>query len=522
MSKKGVTPGSVKTVSDNEHGNVYHDKNGLMTSPENGVSSDVEELGGDFDLTDEGEFAGLELDFDLTDEGEFAELEIDFDLEEENQGPIGGLSDDEVLEKIEEVKSILNNDDLVSNIASESLEDKITFLSNVYDEDLLRKASEQEIELLSLLEALKGQKNEILNEQVSLEKQQFVGIWAAKIVTVKDYLEKKDTIEAKRKYYQEQLALINSKDIESQEWLKNKLKSLDLFEKLGKKYEILRDKYFSLSSVNLNDYQEFSKKFINENSSYSEFRKNNAIWINTGNIQKNVKESLKKFAPEFQKMWNSMSYEQQGALLAYTGSYHKFNEPLRLMNYKSYYSIPQLFENTGGDFVKSIKNITEAINHCVWNEDIWIQRGIESTTPFIKNIKQLTKGKSLHNMSDEELEALIGTTFEDQGFFSGGAAKDTGFNKKTGYSSKNLILNVYCPKGTKMAYMNTEGHYSNSDENEMILQRGYSYRITKIEKTGSSYDSMFYIDCEVILGSDENKWNPEELLEIQNKHFIEY
>ena len=123
MSKKGVTPGSVKTVSDNEHGNVYHDENGLMTSPEKGVSSDVEELGGDFDLTDEGEFADLELDLDLTDEGEFAELDLDFELE--NEGPIGGLSDDEVLEKIEEVKTILNNDELVSHIASLDLETKI-------------------------------------------------------------------------------------------------------------------------------------------------------------------------------------------------------------------------------------------------------------------------------------------------------------------------------------------------------------------------------------------------------------
>ena len=510
MSKKGVTPGSVKTVSDNEHGNVYHDENGLMTSPENGVSSDVEELGGDFDLTDEGEFADLELDFDLTDEGEFAELDLDFELE--NEGPIGGLSDDEILEKIEEVKTVLNNDALVSNIASLDLETKITALSEVYSEELLAQASEQEIELLSLLNSLKIQKNENLQEQVSLEKFDFPGIWKGQIVTVKNYLEKKDTIELKRKFYQEQLSLIDSNDTYSKQILESRLESLNFFEEIGKKYEILRDNYVSLSSINLEEYKEFSDKFIDQTSAYSQTRKDNAIWFNTGNIPQNIDLSLKEFGPKFQKMWESMSPQEKMALKGYTGSYHKINEPLRNIKYVGNPSFPS------GNFIQTINDMTSAIDKCTWENDIWAQRGIDLDTNFIRGVHEKV-GKSIINMTDEELNALIGTTFEDQGFASAGVAKGTGFDWKP------IILNTYCPKGTKMAYMNTVGSYSGGSENEMILQRGYSYKITKIEVKRNTWGSIqkCYIDCEVILGSDENKWNDEEMYNIlmeKNPHFL--
>lgn len=507
MSKKGVTPGSVKTVSDNEQGNIYHDENGLMTSPDNGISSDIEEINDDFDWSDEGEFAGFDFDSILNDEGDFAGL--DFNLDDEPTGHIGGLSDDEVLHKIEEIKAILNNDDLISNISSLSLEDKINDLSAIYDENLLKKASEQEIELLSLINALKVQKNEILQEQTSLEKFEFKGIWKYQTVTAKDYIEKKDTIELKRKFYEEQLSIINPEDISSKNWLNEKLEQLNLFEELGKKYEVLRDKYASLVTFNTDEYEEFSNSFLDKKSPYSQFRKDNAIWFNTGSVSQNVDLSLKEFGPKFELMWKSMTSKEQKALYDYTGAYSKYNEPLRLIGYSGGKSFSS---SVGGDFIHAVQNMTSAIDKCTWDNDIWIQRGINLSTEFIKGIKQTTPGLSIEYMSDEELEALVGTIFEDQGFASGGAGKGTGFDRP-------IILNIYCPKGTKMAYMNTVGQYANGHENEMVLQRGYSYRITKIEKKGTEYSKRFYIDCEVILGSDENKWTEEELLAIQNKNY---
>ena len=119
------------------------------------------------------------------------------------------------------------------------------------------------------------------------------------------------------------------------------------------------------------------------------------------------------------------------------------------------------------------------------------------------------KLRSLSSMTPTELQSLVGNSFKDNGFYSAGAGKGTGF------TGGGVILNTYCPKGTKMAYMNTKGHYAYGSENEMILQRGYTYRITKVEKQGSKY----FIDCEVILGSDNDKiTDTAELEKIGNKH----
>ena len=134
------------------------------------------------------------------------------------------------------------------------------------------------------------------------------------------------------------------------------------------------------------------------------------------------------------------------------------------------------------------------------------QRGVDAWT----NMFELAGIKrSIASMSDAERQNMVGTVFTDNGFYSAGAGKGTGF------SGNSLILNTYCPRGTKMAYMNTKGHYAGGNENEMILQRGYTYRITKVEKKGSKY----FVDCEVILGSDNQKiTDMDALAKLGKKH----
>lgn len=56
-------------------------------------------------------------------------------------------------------------------------------------------------------------------------------------------------------------------------------------------------------------------------------------------------------------------------------------------------------------------------------------------------------------------------------------------------------------------------HYPH--ENELILQRGYTYNITKAEKK----NGKLYIDCDVVLDSDEDKYNDEELEQLKQAHF---
>ena len=251
----------------------------------------------------------------------------------------------------------------------------------------------------------------------------------------------------------------------------------------------------------------FCGRFVDKNSAYSKARKDNAVWINDKWLKSHPEYSgmsvynaaVQYFGPKFEKMWNTMNKKEHDQLIDYTGGgFSKYNKPLRGLAHSGW---------SGFNFYDSVTNLTNAIDKCVWDEDIWVQRGINDSKIFQLPGSKTTK--TITSMTPSELQQLVGTSFKDNGFYSAGAGKNTGFTGTT------IIFNTYCPKGTKMAYMNTKGHYAYGSENEMILQRGYSYRITKVEKDGYKY----YIDCEVILGSDADKVTDEdELIQIGKKH----
>jgi hypothetical protein len=82
--------------------------------------------------------------------------------------------------------------------------------------------------------------------------------------------------------------------------------------------------------------------------------------------------------------------------------------------------------------------------------------------------------------------------------------------KGKGFSHQEVIYNIYCPKGTKMLYLepfsqfgqgarsvNWDGISSQlnfSDEAEILIQKSTTFRITKAEYTKGKY----FIDVEVI------------------------
>lgn len=90
----------------------------------------------------------------------------------------------------------------------------------------------------------------------------------------------------------------------------------------------------------------------------------------------------------------------------------------------------------------------------------------------------------LASLDKNSLNALIGQSVTDTAFVSRGAAKGTGFSGN--------IINIYCPKGTKMLYIDGRSRYAS--ENEMLIQKNTRFRITKVEKSGRIY----FIDVELI------------------------
>lgn len=524
---------------DNGGGNPYHDKEGKFTSKEGA------------DITDKSESSPVASKFSKVSLLDFINKKKQAKqdkIKEEN-----GQALAEFVEKSAKIVSPEEADALKSQYSFLSVDEKKSLLSKSpygYDKEKLAALDDAGAEALMYAESMASMQMNLKQSYLELEKerdeinaqaneevekmggsQAAVGIWLYP-TTVSQYKEKLDSgsIQAKKEYYQNIMSDDYSEP-EKKEKAAKMMNKLDLYIKAGEEYEAkkaealaqnagklleLDEKIAKAKSEYDSSYQKwgeaksiaegFISKFQDQNAPYSKMRKDSAIWI-TGEWSEregfkgltSQEISVKLFGKRMDDIWkNDLSPSERESLKLYTGSYSKFNEPLRSIKYTG---------SKSHDFVSVVNNMTSAIDKCVWNEDIWVQRGVSTGMTFKSSVGSKVK-KSLTNMTDGELQGLVGTSFKDNGFYSSGAAKGTGFKDQP------IILNTYCPKGTKMAYMNTQGQFAYSKENEMILQRGYSYRITKVEKKGYKY----YIDCEVILGSDADKPIGDELVEIKNKY----
>jgi hypothetical protein len=148
----------------------------------------------------------------------------------------------------------------------------------------------------------------------------------------------------------------------------------------------------------------------------------------------------------------------------------------------------------------AIKEMTRLIDKSSYDIDIWLQRGIE-TSQGTANFLQIAE-KDLRNLTQSQLkQKLQNKDITDTAFVSCGSAKGKGFS---GY-----IFNIYCPKGTKMMYAEPFSYYGKGAsldwngitkqksfgyEDEMIIQRGTTFKVIKVEKKGGNT----YFDLEVV------------------------
>lgn len=301
----------------------------------------------------------------------------------------------------------------------------------------------------------------------------FEGIWNTEYSTPSLLLESKgkenllNSIQLKKDYF------LQKNDTE-------KLALLDEAEQAINSYIAKKEKL----DAKVKKANDLIAKYDDPNNTYSKSRKDKAVWC------QNTSETKATFPPV--SSFNVSATEIE-ALKEYTSSYHYINEPLRNTDYIG----PSYKKDK---FVGQVENMTKAIDKCVIPFDFWTQRG---TTAI-----QFPNTKISSTTSLKELQELVGTAFEDQAFVSTGAAKGTGF------TGMPIMLNIYCPKGTKGAYINSISAFPGK-ENEVLLQRGYSYKVTKVEKTNGT----IYMDCDLILDSDKNKYNKEQLEVLKNKYF---
>jgi len=216
-------------------------------------------------------------------------------------------------------------------------------------------------------------------------------------------------------------------------------------------------------------------------------RRDVAFWAKT------PKEYYDKFIKETGEMWNRLSVFEKEALYYYTHIYCPINEPLRGKQYIG-------SDSKRKEALSKIPHITSAIQKSEISEDVWLMRG-DSDADVIKS----RFGIDIDGMTESQaVTALLGKEGIEKAFLSCGSSKGTGF------SSKDIITNIFVPKGTKGIYVEPISAFGNgsdganwdgkkrqksvSKENETILQRGTKFRITKVENRAGKW----YIDVDVI------------------------
>ena len=330
----------------------------------------------------------------------------------------------------------------------------------------------------------------------------YTGIWKDGM-TIKDYSLKKGSIQAKKDYFEDQIAKGNKVS-----QFQKALDDLDEFEKEGIKYEAHK--------LNIDEYKKKHKelkKSLNVEEvfedRFSEERKNNAYWFTNNNGS--VKGADGVLREKSGEVWRSASEAEKDAIYEYTRSYNKFNEPLRGIEYgtNKYLGVGNVdLETIGvqyagfkpGQIKKQIDDITSIIDKSYYDDDIWLQRGCG----YGGMDKFFGVDIDDFNLPESELaDKLLNTTPTEYGFMS------TGVSKGMGFSNKPIILNIYAPSGTRMMYAEPFSAYGMGDERawdgiskqssfgheaEMLIQRGTTFRVTKVEKTSGK----IYIDMEAI------------------------
>ncbi|MBR3208887.1 MAG: hypothetical protein IKF82_01320 [Bacilli bacterium] len=354
-----------------------------------------------------------------------------------------------------------------------------------FDEEMILNASEDELKKLLQARLLLDNFDKAVESDKDLQKlkeEKFTGLWKdAKDAS--DYEELSTTkssgadftrFEAKRNYIE------NSTSPDKEERLEN----LDKLKALGEQYIERKNKLFE----NYSDLKDFVNSYRNSLSPYSKERKDVAKLIS------DPKEALEKFSKS-KDIVNDLKendYQAYDSIGFYTGSFSVINEPLRGTHY--WKSDPSPY-----GFVDTVEAMTRAIDKSTFDFDYTVERG----TGHIS----LPGGIKLGNeMSESELKSYIGAEFKQQSFCSTSAVENARIDK-------DCLLHIYCPKGTKGFFAYDVARYDKK-QYEVILQRGYSYKITNITKKGGKV----HIDCDVVLGSDKEKYDSKKLKEIEREY----
>lgn len=429
------------------------------------------------------------------------------DLEAQFKGVSGGWTFDEVLKDFGSLEDFTDGDDLAKLKDLHSQVEAIEAQKAEWQQKLNEKLiAEQKKALAKQQVELEAQKAAVQQQLDDFEVKTYSGIWYNKDVTTADWVGL--NIEGKKKYYEGKF--ITETDPDLMQKYQDLYKQLEELDAEGKAYADIQKELKQIQSQ-ITKVQADLKKLEqggiidSVDDAFSQERKDAAIWAKT------TKEADDVLRDTCGEVWRTSPPIQKNAIYDYTQSYHKFNEPLRGIEYgnEKFLGVGNVdLDQIGvsyqgwkpGQMRKEINAMTDIISKSTYKEDFWLQRGcrFKGMDKFF-NVPM----DRLQSATQAELEQLLlNTTPTEYGFCSCGVAKGKGF-------SGDIILNIYAPSGTQMMYVEPFSAFGNGggknwdgiakqgsfgQESEIILQQGTKFRVTKVEKT----PGMIYIDLEVI------------------------
>ena len=396
-----------------------------------------------------------------------------------------------------------------------------------------KKALQEAQQELDEVTKLQNSVSDAQNKLNGMQNKTYSGIWKDD-VSLSDYKYKQGSIQGKKDYYLNQLSILNSSDPKYAQF-KKYLDDLDEFESLGSKY-FQAEKELADLQKQLKALQGGCVQFSPD--SYTDATKKAAKDFKS-------RSAADKFHRSYlDSKWDELSDKEKFSVWKYTENSNPMNKPLSgyeetwgRNNFKgvgnvkwgyedSYRSIPSNFSKFGKnghvDHFSAIKDLTTAIDKMELPDNVFLVRGSDNggfAGLLESDIISFNDAKKLLDSGDiDTLKQIVeGQPFQSHSFMSTGIASGTGFGGEVKYK-------IYAPAGTHGIYAEPQSYYGHTingaelyktgksyssvgGEAEVILQRGTSYRITKIEKTGYS---SYSVEMEVVEQPDYFKTGAEE------------
>ena len=409
----------------------------------------------------------------------------------------GGWSYDEAIKDFGSLEGFTDGEDLTKLKDLHSQMEAIEAQKAEWQEKLNEKLkAEQKKALAKKQLELEAQKAAVQQQLDDFEVKTYSGIWYNKNVTTADW--ESLNIAGKKQYYEGKF--ITETDPVLMKKYQDLYKQLEELDTEGKSYHDIQQQLKKIEQE-ISKVQADLKKVENSgiieavDDAFTQERKDAAMWAKT------TKEADAQLRSVCGDVWQAAKQAERRAIYDYTSGSGKFNRPLSGFqgSWGQYNNkgVGMVDLNYEGAF-KEIQDMTDIISKSSYDFDVWLQRGCG--TEAIESFLHLPNG-TLGRMTHEQLQQFLGRDGRIYSFTSTGVAKGKGF-------SGNVIMNIYAPKGTQMMYAEPFSAFGNGGgkswdgvslqstfgyESEMIIQRGASYTITKIEKSGGT----IFIDVEV-------------------------